>query len=176
MIDGESGWRSIPDPVVVPGATTPGGCVTARAAAACRRRRLQPTEILAGALYYMGIFQFDDELVHCPARRPHWQTDSVRGEVLTPLANGGGSAPIIDVDHDLTFRAGRRLISDGSRFTVHRADRSDQPGSRWTPSPTSPGLGGYQEFKGYASGYWRGTDFIGGFTVNGDDAGGRGTR
>ena len=132
---------------------------------------LQPTEIPAGALYYMGIFQFDDELVHFAQREDHiGNRIQFEGEVLTPLANGGGSAPIIDVDHDLTFRAGRRLIGDGSRFTVHRADRSTSEIEVDPISDFWPGLGGYQEFKGYASGYWRGTDFIDGFTVNGDDA------
>jgi hypothetical protein len=129
----------------------------------------QPVEVPEGVLYYMGIFEFDDELVHF-AQREHsdgtrWQFE---GEVLYPTGSGRANGTIIDVEHDLKFRAEQRVVSGGS-FTVHRGDRST---SLIEVSPLCdfwPGLAGYEEFKGYASGHWRGTDFIDGFTVNSAD-------
>jgi len=132
--------------------------------------QMQPGDIPAGALYYMGIFRFDDELVHFAQREDHLGNRiQFEGEVLTPTAAGGGTAEIIDVEHDLKWRPGRRLIDAGSRFTVLRGDRTT---SELELSPRSdywPAFAGYEEFNGYASGYWRGTDFLDGYTVNGDD-------
>ncbi|MDT5196234.1 MAG: hypothetical protein QOH20_2988, partial [Mycobacterium sp.] len=129
----------------------------------------QPVEVPEGVLYYMGIFEFDDELVHFAQREysdgTRWQFE---GEVLHPTESGRPHGTIIDVEHDLKFRSEQRVISGGT-FTVHRGDRST---STIDVSPLCdfwPGLAGYDEFNGYASGHWRGTDFIDGFTVNSAD-------
>jgi hypothetical protein len=129
----------------------------------------QPVEVPEGVLYYMGIFEFDDELVHFAQREysdgTRWQFE---GEVLYPIESRRPHGTIIDVEHDLKFRAEQRVISGGT-FTVHRGDRST---STIDVSPLCdfwPGLAGYDEFNGYASGHWRGTDFIDGFTVNSAD-------
>ncbi|WP_194837033.1 hypothetical protein [Nocardia sp. XZ_19_369] len=127
---------------------------------------LQPTEVPDGVLYYMGIFQFDDQLVHFAQRETstgqRWQFE---GEVLYPLATGRAPTPIIDVEHELTFEPDLRVISGGT-FTVHQADRTSttlevQPSCRFWP-----GLAGYNEYRGYASGMWRGPAFSDGFTVD----------
>ncbi|WP_107656285.1 hypothetical protein [Nocardia suismassiliense] len=127
---------------------------------------LQPTEVPDGVLYYMGIFQFDDQLVHFAQRETstgqRWQFE---GEVLYPLATGRAPTPIIDVEHELTFEPDLRVVSGGT-FTVHQADRTSttievQPSCRFWP-----GLAGYNEYRGYASGMWRGPAFSDGFTVD----------
>ncbi|MFI9407837.1 hypothetical protein [Nocardia sp. NPDC052316] len=127
---------------------------------------LPPVEVPDGVLYYMGIFQFDDRLVHFAQRETstgqRWQFE---GEVLYPLATGQAPTPIIDVEHELTFEPDLRVISGGT-FTVHQADRTSttlevQPTCRFWP-----GLAGYNEYRGYASGMWRGPAFSDGFTVD----------
>jgi hypothetical protein len=126
---------------------------------------LQPPEIPDGVLYYMGIFQFEDQLVHFAQRETstgeRWQFE---GEVLHPLSSGRPADAIIDVEHDLKFRDELRVISGGT-FTVLRADRSTSLIEVTPLCDFWPGMAGYQEYRGYASGYWRGTDFIDGFTV-----------
>ncbi|WP_063037678.1 hypothetical protein [Nocardia pseudovaccinii] len=127
---------------------------------------LQPTEVPDGVLYYMGIFQFDDELVHFAQRETstgaRWQFE---GEVLYPIATGRDSTPIIDVEHELTFEPDLRVATGGT-FTVHRGDHTTsvlevRPNCRFWP-----GFAGYNEYRGYASGMWRGTAFSDGFTVD----------
>jgi hypothetical protein len=72
----------------------------------------------------MGIFEFDDQLVHFAQRETstgeRWQFE---GEILHPLSTGLAASTIIDVEHDLKFRDDLRVISGGT-FTVHRGDRS----------------------------------------------------
>lgn len=130
---------------------------------------MQPAEVPEGVLYYMGIFEFDDELVHFAQRETHtgerWQFE---GELLYPVDSGRPAGTIIDVKHDLKFRDDLRVISGGT-FTILRGDRSTST-IEVTPSVNFwPGLAGYQEFNGYASGYWRGSEFIDGFTVDATD-------
>lgn len=132
--------------------------------------QLQPTEIPDGVLYYMGIFQFDDELVHF-AQREHadgarWQFE---GEWLYPIDAAKPHDVIVDVRHDLKFRDDVRVVSGGT-FTVVRADRSETQIELTPIIDFWPGLAGYDEYNGYASGYHRGTDFIDTFSVNTGDA------
>lgn len=126
----------------------------------------QPMEIPDGVLYYMGIFQFDDQLVHFAQRETstgqRWQFE---GDVHYPLATGRPSSRIIDVEHELTFDRELRIATAGS-FTVIHADRTRstiqiRPVTRFWPA-----FGGYDEVNGYASGMYRGTSFSDGFTVD----------
>ncbi|EUA43350.1 hypothetical protein I552_8091 [Mycobacterium xenopi 3993] len=130
---------------------------------------LQPAEIPDGVLYYMGIFQFDDELVHFAQRETsageRWQFE---GELLYPIDSGHEPGKIIDVEHDLKFRDELRVIRSGT-FTIHRGDRSTSTIDVTPLCDFWPGLAGYMEVNGYASGYWRGTDFIDGYTVDTGD-------
>jgi len=127
---------------------------------------LQPSEIPDGVLYYMGIFQFDDQLVHFAQRETstgeRWQFE---GEVLYPLGTGKESAPIIDAEHDLTFEDDLRVVKGGT-FTVHLADRSTATITVRPKYRFWPGMAGYDDYRGYASGMWRGTEFSDGFTVD----------
>jgi hypothetical protein len=90
------------------------------------------------------------------------------GEILHPLSTGRAASTIIDVEHDLKFRDDLRVISGGT-FTVHRGDRSTSTIDVTPMTDFWPGLAGYMEVGGYASGHWRGTDFIDGFTVDATD-------
>lgn len=127
---------------------------------------LQPPEVPDGVLYYMGIFQFDDQLVHFAQRETstgqRWQFE---GEVLYPIESGRQPAPIIDVEHDLQFRDDLRVVKSGS-FTVHHADRSTSALEIRPMTGFWPGLAGYDEYRGYASGLWRGPEFSDGFAVD----------
>jgi len=131
---------------------------------------LQPTDLPAGVLYYMGIFQFDDELVHFAQREnsdgSRWQFE---GEVLHPLGSDRPHEEIIDVEHDLQFRDDARVVSGGV-FTIIRGDRSRSTIEVQPMTDFWPGLAGYDHYNGYASGYYRGDDFLDGFTVNTNDA------
>ncbi len=127
---------------------------------------LQPAEMPDGVLYYMGIFQFDDELVHFAQRETstgeRWQFE---GELLYPIDSGREPGKIIDVEHDLKFRDELRVIRSGT-FTIHRGDRTTSTIDVTPLCDFWPGLAGYLEVNGYASGYWRGPDFIDGYTVD----------
>lgn len=131
---------------------------------------LQPPEVPDGVLYFMGIFPFDDELVHFAQRET--ATGSIwlfEGDLLQPLSAGGAAAPIDRVEHDLTFRDDLRVVSGGT-FTVHGVDDSTR---RITLEPLAgfwPGLAGYDTYHGYASGMWRGDGWSDGFTVDLGDA------
>jgi hypothetical protein len=117
----------------------------------------------------MGIFEFDDQLVHFAQRETgtgeRWQFE---GEILHPLSTGRAASAIIDVEHDLKFRDDLRVISGGT-FTVHRGDRSTSTIDVTPLTDFWPGLAGYMEINGYASGHWRGRDFIDGFSVDATD-------
>ncbi|EUA84981.1 phosphotransferase enzyme family protein [Mycobacterium xenopi 4042] len=150
-------------------AITRGVCATARAAAAYRKAPNCSRRDSDGVLYYMGIFQFDDELVHFAQRETsageRWQFE---GELLYPIDSGHEPGKIIDVEHDLKFRDELRVIRSGT-FTIHRGDRSTSTIDVTPLCDFWPGLAGYMEVNGYASGYWRGTDFIDGYTVDTGD-------
>lgn len=130
---------------------------------------LQPQEIPDGTLYYMGIFEFEDELVHFAQRETstgeRWQFE---GEILYPLHANRAAAAIIDVEHDLKFRDELRVISGGT-FTVHRGDRTTSVIDVRPMTDFWPGLAGYMEVDGYASGHWRGKEFLDGFTADTGD-------
>ncbi|WP_067898637.1 DUF7064 domain-containing protein [Nocardia vaccinii] len=76
--------------------------------------------------------------------------------------------PVRSVDHDLRFRDDFRIVSGGS-FTVRAADRSER---EFTITPISsfwPGLAGYDNYRGYASGIWKGRFWSDNFTADLND-------
>ncbi|MEV0059188.1 hypothetical protein [Nocardia sp. NPDC050718] len=117
---------------------------------------LQPGEVPDGVLYYMGIFQFEDELVHFAQRETaDGQRWHFEGNVLPKLGSGKPIVPVVDAGHALTFRDDFRIVSGGS-FTVRSADERHR---EFTITPVSdfwPGIAGYDTYRGYASGMWRG--------------------
>ena len=132
---------------------------------------LQPSEIPDGVLYLMGIMEFDDELVHFAQREDAtgavWQFE---GEVLHP--DGTLGSPVQHVEHDLKFRtpvSGSRLVDSGS-FEVHQRDGSSRTITVKALHDFWPGLAGYDNFRGYASGMWKGETWSDSFSVDLSDA------
>lgn len=133
---------------------------------------LQPHEIPDGVLYFMGIFQFDDRVVHFAQREDAdgaiWHYE---GELLYPLSTGKPSRRITKVDHDFGFREELpRVIAAGE--VVIQADEGTRDRISITPvTDFWPGFAGYDEYRGYASGYWRGPGYTDAFVVDTTDRG-----
>ncbi|MDL4772995.1 DUF7064 domain-containing protein [Actinomadura xylanilytica] len=127
---------------------------------------LQPGEIPDGVLYFMGIFQFDDRLVHFAQRETadgdRWHFE---GTVAAPLAQGGSTTRIVSVEHDLRFRDDFRIVSGGT-FAAHTADGRTLEFEIDPVSDFWPGLAGYDLYRGYASGIWKGPSYSDGFTAD----------
>ncbi|MFB7720942.1 hypothetical protein [Nocardia sp. NPDC056100] len=117
---------------------------------------LQPSEIPDGVLYYMGIFQFEDELVHFAQREtPEGHRWHFEGTVLSPLGSDAQPQPVRDAGHELTFRDDFRIVSGGTFSIVDAAGKTRE----FTITPVSdfwPGLAGYDLYRDYASGVWKG--------------------
>jgi hypothetical protein len=130
---------------------------------------LQPTEIPEGVLYVMGIFEFEDEIVHFAqredARGNVWQFE---GEVLGSGLNAPQRPPVSHVEHDLTFRigaSGSRLVETGE-FVVHQRDGSSRKLTVQAKHDFWPGLAGYDTFRGYGSGMWKGKSWSDNFVAD----------
>ena len=127
---------------------------------------LQPRSIPDGVLYFMGIFEFGDRLVHFAQREDAggriWQYE---GELLYPSATGRPSQPIRHVEHSFSFRDDMRVIS-GGEVVVHAADGTTDTITVTPVTNFWPGFAGYDEYRGYASGHWRGPDYTDGFVVD----------
>ncbi|RDI46409.1 hypothetical protein [Nocardia mexicana] len=127
---------------------------------------LQPPDVPDGVLYFMGIFEFDDELVHFAQRETaDGQRWHFEGTVAPPIDSGTPPVPIHTVEHDLRFRDDLRVVSGGS-FRAHAADGTTR---QLTITPVSdfwPGLAGYDRYRDYASGMWKGPSYGDGFTVD----------
>jgi hypothetical protein len=130
---------------------------------------LQPREIPEGVLYFMGIFEFDDRLVHFAQREDALgQVWHYEGELLYPMSTGKPSASITRVEHDFKFRDDVRVIS-GGEVTVHTEDGGAERISIRPITQFWPGFAGYDEYRGYASGYWRGPSYSDRFVVDTND-------
>ncbi|MEU8899309.1 hypothetical protein [Nocardia sp. NPDC048505] len=117
---------------------------------------LRPGDVPDGVLYYMGIFEFEDELVHFAQRETaDGQRWHFEGNVLPRLGSTGSVTPIVRTDHALTFRDDFRIVSGGS-FTAHDADGRAREFAVTPISDFWPGIAGYDRYRGYASGMWRG--------------------
>jgi hypothetical protein len=132
---------------------------------------LQPREIPEGVLYFMGIFEFADRQVHFAQREDAqgaiWQYE---GALLYPLSTGKPSVAITNVEHDFTFRDDLRVIS-GGQVVVHTDDGAADTISITPITRFWPGFAGYDDYRGYASGYWRGPSYRDSFVVDTTDPG-----
>lgn len=130
---------------------------------------LQPRTIPDGVLYFMGIFEFDDRLVHFAQRETaDGEVFHYEGEMLAPSSTGRPSTPITRVSHDFTFRDDLRVIS-GGKVTIHTADGSAEDITITPLTGFWPGFAGYDEYRGYASGHWRGPSYVDSFVVDTTD-------
>jgi hypothetical protein len=127
---------------------------------------LQPRQIPEGVLYFMGIFEFDDRLVHFAQREDaHGHLWQYEGELLYPSSTGKPSQAITHVEHDFRFRDDLRVISGGD-VVVHAADGTAEAIAIMPVTNFWPGFAGYDEYRGYASGHWRGPSFSDSFVVD----------
>jgi hypothetical protein len=132
---------------------------------------LQPREIPEGVLYFMGIFEFADRLLHFAQREDaHEAIWQYEGELLYPLSTGKPSLAVTRVEHDFTFRDDLRVIS-GGQVVVHTDDDVAETISIRPITQFWPGFAGYDEYRGYASGYWRGPSYSDSFVVDTNDPG-----
>jgi hypothetical protein len=130
---------------------------------------LQPRTIPEGVLYFMGIFEFDDRLVHFAQREDaHGNIWHYEGELLYPVSTGKPSQAITHVEHDFTFRDDMRVIS-GGEVAVHASDGTAETIEITPLTDFWPGFAGYDEYRGYASGYWRGPSYTDSFVVDTTD-------
>jgi hypothetical protein len=130
---------------------------------------LQPHTIPEGVLYFMGIFEFEDRLVHFAQREDaHGQIWHYEGELLYPSSTGKPSQALTRVEHDFEFRDDLRVIR-GGKVTVHAADGTTDTISITPVADFWPGFAGYDEYRGYASGYWRGPSFTDSFVIDTTD-------
>ena len=131
---------------------------------------LQPREIPDGVLYFMGIFQFDDRVVHFAQREDAdghiWHYE---GEMLYPLSTGKPSRRIVKVEHDFAFRSDMPRVIAGGEVTIHTEDVARETISITPVTDFWPGLAGYDEYRGYASGNWRGPAYLDSFVVDTSD-------
>jgi hypothetical protein len=131
---------------------------------------LQPHEIPDGVLYFMGIFQFDDRVVHFAQREDAdgriWHYE---GELLYPLSTGKPSQRITHVEHDFQFRDEMPRVIGGGEAVIHVDDGSAETISITPVTDLWPGFAGYDEYRGYASGYWRGPSYTDAFVVDTTD-------
>ena len=130
---------------------------------------LQPREIPEGVLYFMGIFEFDDRLVHFAQREDaHGGIWQYEGELLYPFSTGKPSQAIAHVEHDFSFRDDLRVIS-GGEVVVHAADGTADTITITPVTNFWPGFAGYDEYRGYASGHCRGPSYVDSFVVDTTD-------
>ncbi|WP_280358171.1 hypothetical protein [Nocardia otitidiscaviarum] len=127
---------------------------------------MQPPETPDGVLYFMGIFEFADELVHFAHRETaDGQRWHFEGTVVPRIDSTAAPIPIVAVEHDLRFRKDFRILREGT-FRAHGADGRTREFAVTALKDFWPGLAGYDNYRGYASGLWRGPYYSDGFTVD----------
>jgi len=130
---------------------------------------MQPPEIPEGVLYFMGSFMFEDRLVHF-AVREDWEGKPwhFEGGIYYALGHEkeGEEIPVLSVaEHDFTFRPDVRVITSG-KVVLNVSDGSEMEISIRPVGLYLPGPAGYDECKGYASGVWKGPQYIDGFKLD----------
>jgi hypothetical protein len=128
----------------------------------------QPEEIPPGVLYCMGIFDFGKWLVHF-AVREDWEGKPwhFEGWVFYPYGSKkeGEVLNLVSVEHDFQFRSDLRIIKSG-RAIVNAADGSKREISIRPLSTYYPAPAGYEYYKDYMSGIWKGPSYIDGFKMD----------
>ncbi|MCX5389360.1 hypothetical protein [Streptomyces sp. NBC_00094] len=129
-------------------------------------RFLQPAEHRDGGMYFMGIFDFGDRLVHFAQRETSsGQRYHFEGDVHPALGGAGDALPVLSVEHDFRFRDGGRLVDSGV-VGVTTADGVTRSITLRAMTDFWPGLAGYDHYRDYMSGMWKGASFIDGFTAD----------
>jgi hypothetical protein len=127
---------------------------------------LQPPEHRDGGLYFMGILDLGDELVHFAQRETSaGQRYHFEGGVHSPLAVGAPEIAVRTVEHDFTFRPGTRLV-DTATFRVATADGRTRRIEIRHITDFWPGLAGYDLHGDFMSGMWKGASYLDGFRAD----------
>ena len=131
----------------------------------------QPETAPPGMFYFMCIFDFGSWMVHCAVREDHqgrpWHFE---GWMSYPKgsAKEGQELRLTGVDHDFTFRKNARLATKG-RVTLAVIDGTKITIDFTASSFFLPGLAGYDNYKGYVSGMWKGSSWMDGFVTDIND-------
>lgn len=129
---------------------------------------MQPEEVPPGVLYFTGIFDFGKWLIHFGVREdPEGRPWHFEGWVYYPYGSGGEreELKLVGVEHDFQFRPDVRLIESG-RAIVSAVDGSKREISIRPVGLYLPGLSGYDYYKDYMSGMWKGPQYMDGFKVD----------
>jgi hypothetical protein len=121
--------------------------------------------------YFMCLFDFGSWMVHCAVREDHqgrpWHFE---GWIAYPKgsAKEGHELRLTGVDHDFTFRKNARLATKG-RVTLAAINGTKITIDLTASSFFLPGLAGYDNYKGYVSGMWKGSSWMDGFVTDIND-------
>ncbi len=128
----------------------------------------QPGEIPQGAFYFMCIFDFGTRAIHA-AQRENWdgQVWHFEGWETYPLGSRkeGQELKMVGLDHRFRFRPDVRVVKSGA-VTVKAADGTSRKITIHPKTTFYPGPAGYDFYRDYASGMWKGPSYTDGFTVD----------
>ena len=101
-------------------------------------------------------------------KTPTAASGSTRANFSTRFRRAKPSQAITHVEHDFTFRDDLRVVT-GGEVVVHAADGTADTISITPVTNFWPGFAGYDEYRGYASGQWRGPSYADSFVVETTD-------
>jgi hypothetical protein len=127
-----------------------------------------PGEIPQGAFYFMCIADFGKWAAHV-AQRENWdgQIWHFEGWETYPLGSKkqNEELKLVSLDHDFQFRTDVRVAKSGT-VTVKAADGTKRKISLERKTTFYPGFAGYDYYRDYCSGMWKGPSYIDGFQVD----------
>lgn len=129
---------------------------------------VQPSEIPPGAFYFMCIFEFEKYAIHV-AQRETWDGQIWHFEGWETYPYGSGKEDnelrLVSLEHNFQFRPDIRVIKSGN-VTVNAVDGSKRELSIEAKTTFYPGPAGYDTYRDYASGMYKGQSYMDGFQVD----------
>jgi hypothetical protein len=128
----------------------------------------QPGEIPQGAFYFMCIFDFGTRAIHTAQREDsEGRIEHFEGWETYPLGSRKQDRELqmVELDHDFRFRPDVRVVKSGT-VTVKAADGTKRKLSIRPKTTFYPGPAGYDYYRDYASGMWKGPSYIDGFKLD----------
>ena len=150
--------------------TTHGGCAAAAEGATCRKppccsHARSPREC---CISWASSNSTTALCISRNAKIADGEHLAVRGRTALPLLDRQAQPGDHPVEHDFSFRDDLRVIS-GGEVVVHAADGTADTISITPVTNFWPGFAGYDEYRGYASGQWRGPSYADSFVVDTGD-------
>ncbi|MDM7999513.1 MAG: hypothetical protein QUS33_05825 [Dehalococcoidia bacterium] len=128
----------------------------------------QPGEVPQGAFYFMCIADFGRWATHV-AQRENWdgQIWHFEGWETYPLGSKKQDQvlKLVSLEHDFQFLSHVRVAKSGT-VTVKAADGTKKKLSLQRKTTFYPGFAGYDYYRDYCSGMWKGPSYIDGFEVD----------